>query len=288
MRIWFRLPVLVLLLAGCATTTPTVDSILQKERGKTIAVAFYDQRDGRTFLRNEHTVFHAGSTMKVPVMMAVFEAVSRGEMRLDRPVLVHNEFTSIFDGSKFACDPNDDSDPEVYTWVGREMPLEALLRHMIVRSSNLATDNVIELIGAGKVMGVMNRIGASEVHVLRGVEDQKAFDHGMNNTTTAHGLMTVFRALPDAPGASAMLDILAAQEFNTGIPAGLPHGTRVAHKTGSLRNFAHDSGIVYRPDGSAYILVVLTKGYAKTEQADKVIARISRSVWSELAGQASR
>lgn len=278
----------LVLMIGCATTTPTVESIIKKQHGKTIAVAFYDLRDGRTMQRDEHESFHAGSTMKLPVMMAVFEAVSRSELRLDQPVHVHNEFTSIYDGSKFSCDPADDSDAEVYTWVGRDMPLEALVRHMIDRSSNLATDNVIELVGAPRVMSIMNRIGADEVHVLRGVEDQKAFDHGMNNTTTANGLMKVFRALPDAPGAKQMLEILSAQEFNSGIPAGLPPGTHVAHKTGSLTNFAHDSGIVYRPDGSAYILVVLTRGYATVERADRVIAQISRAMWAEFGGSERR
>ncbi|HLJ74719.1 MAG TPA: serine hydrolase, partial [Thermoanaerobaculia bacterium] len=105
---------------------------------------------------------------------------------------------------------------------------------------------------------------------------------GMNNTTSAYGLMMVFRAVPAAPGSKQMLDILSAQEFNSGIPAGLPPGTHVAHKTGNLTNFAHDSGIVYRPDGSAYILVVLTRGYAKLEQANQVIAQISRAIWSSF------
>src|SRR5579859_6120490 len=283
-----RRPYVLFLLAfaiGCATATPpTVDGIIQSERahGKTIAVAFYDLSSGNSWMRDEHESFHAGSTMKVPVMMAIFEAVSRGDLRLDQPVRVKNEFTSIYDGTKFSCDKNDDSDAEVYTWVGREVPLEQLVRHMIDRSSNLATDNVIELVGAARVMSIMNRIGAEEVRVLRGVEDDKAYDHGMNNTTTANGLMMVYRALPLAPGAKQMLDILSAQEFNSGIPAGLPPGTRVAHKTGNLTNFAHDSGIVYRPDGSAYILVVLTRGYAKLDRANRVIAQISRAVWAEF------
>ncbi|HSP34249.1 MAG TPA: serine hydrolase [Thermoanaerobaculia bacterium] len=273
----------LLLVAGCATTTPqSVDAIIQQQRGKTIAVAVYDVRDGRMLLRDEHESFHAASTMKVPVMMAVYDAAARGELRLDQPVQVHNEFTSIYDGSKFSCDPHEDSDKEVYTWIGRAMPLDTLVRHMIDRSSNLATDDVIELVGAANVMSIMTRIGADEVHVLRGVEDQKAFDHAMNNTTSAYGLMMVYRAIVASPDAKPMLDVLSAQEFNSGIPAGVPPGTRVAHKTGNITNFAHDSGVGSRPDGSAYILVVLTRGYPKTKDANKVIAEISRAVWQEF------
>ncbi len=147
---------------------------------------------------------------------------------------------------------------------------------MIVRSSNLATNNVIDLVGAKRVMEIMKRIGANDIQVLRGVEDQKAYDHGMNNTTTAFDLMMVFRALMASP---QMIDILAAQEFNSGIPAGLPPGTRVAHKTGDITRVAHDAGIVFRPDGSAYVLVVLTRGFDKLKDANRVIAGISRAMW---------
>jgi beta-lactamase class A len=155
---------------------------------------------------------------------------------------------------------------------------------MIARSSNLATNNVIELIGAKQVMALMQQIGANDIRVLRGVEDQKAFDAGMNNTTTAYDLMLIFRALGErkvisADASQKMIDVLAAQEFNRGIPAGLPLGTRVAHKTGDITRVAHDAGLVLAPDGSSYVLVVLTRGFNKLRDAEKVMAQISRAVW---------
>jgi len=274
---------LLLAAAGCATTK-SVDQILEAHRGKTIAIAYHDLRDGQTLLRNEREVFHAASTMKVPVMLGIFEAVSRGALRLDQPVRVKNAFISIADGSTFATDPKDDSDNEMYTFVGKDVPLELLVRHMIDRSSNLATNNVIELIGAKQVMSLMKQIGANDIQVLRGVEDQKAFDAGMINTTTAYDLMLILGALAEqrlvsADASQKMIEILSAQEFNTGIPAGLPAGTRVAHKTGDITKIAHDAGIVFRPDGSAYVLVVLTRGFEKLDEANRVIAEISRAMW---------
>lgn len=279
---------LTLLAAACASAPSDVDRIIAAHPGKTIAVAYCDLATGRTLLRNEHEVLHAASTMKVPVMLGIYEAVTRGDLSLDQPVRVRNEFTSIFDGSTFALDPKEDSDPSLYGLIGRELPLRELVRRMEVRSSNLATDLVIELIGAPRVMRLMKEIGANDLKVLRGVEDDKAYHAGMNNVTTAYDLMLVFRTLAEkkaiTPEASeAMIAILAQQEFNDGIPAGLPRGTRVAHKTGSITAIQHDAALVFRPDGTQYVLVVLTRGFAKGEEAQKVIAQISRALWSPSA-----
>jgi beta-lactamase class A len=271
---------LLLVAVACASTPKTIDAVIAAHPKQTIAVAYYDLATGQSILRNERVRFHAASTMKVPVMLGIIDAVTKGELRIDQPVLVKNQFTSILDGSLYALESREDSDPALYEEVGRTLPLDNLVRRMITRSSNLATNIVIELIGAKRVMALMQDIGANDIQVLRGVEDDKAYRAGMNNTTTAHDLMLVFKTLGERKAISIeaselMLEILAAQEFNDGIPGGLPKGTRVAHKTGSITEIAHDAGLV---DGK-YVLVVLTKGFKKTEDAEKVIAEISRLVW---------
>ncbi|HEX7831031.1 MAG TPA: serine hydrolase [Thermoanaerobaculia bacterium] len=279
-----------LFVAGCASSRPRdlasgVDHILAQHPQQTIAVAYVDLKSGDSLYRNERTVFHAASTMKVPVMLGIFEAVTRGELRLDQPVRVRNEFKSILDGSTFALDPKEDSDASLYDAVGTDVALEELVRRMIVRSSNLATNLVIELIGAPRVMTLMKSIGANDVQVLRGVEDDKAYHAGMNNTTTAYDLAVIFKTLAESravsPDASTkMVHILEAQEHNGGIPAGLPKGTRVAHKTGSITKIAHDAGVILGDDGSQRVLVVLTKGFEKHEDAEHTIAAIAREVWT--------
>jgi beta-lactamase class A len=285
------LPLLFLL--GCASAKPdlasSIDRILAAHPRQTIAVAYYDLDRGTSLLRNERTVFHAASTMKVPVMLGVFEAVSRGAMRLDQPVRVKNEFTSILDGSRYALEAREDSDPTLYDLAGTDSTVEELVRRMIVRSSNLATNLVIELIGAPNVMRLMEQIGANDIQVLRGVEDDKAYHAGMSNTTTAYDLMLIFRALAEkrvisAPASDKMLEILLAQEHNDGIPAGLPPGTRVAHKTGSITEISHDAGLVLEPDGERYVLVVLTRGFKKGDDADRVIADVARAVHASRFG----
>jgi len=248
-------------------------------------VAWEDLETGRSFFRNERETFHAASTMKVPVMLALFEAVSRGELSLQQPVMVKNDFISIFDGSHYALEAREDSDGELYTLIGTSRPLEDLMRRMIVRSSNLATNLLIEFVGAPNVMRLLKSIGANDIKVLRGVEDDKAYYAGMNNTTTAWDLMLVLKTVAErkaiSPEASeAMLEILKAQEHNDGIPSGLPRGIRVAHKTGSITKISHDAAIVFPDAGSKpYVLVILTRGISKGEEADRLIGRISRLIW---------
>ena len=77
-----------------------------------------------------------------------------------------------------------------------------------------------------------------------------------------------------------MLVILGRQEFNEGIPAGVPSGTRVAHKTGWIGEVVyHDAGVVYPPHGGSYVLVVLTGGIKEDSVAHNLVADVSRMVW---------
>ena len=122
--------------------------------------------------------------------------------------------------------------------------------------------------------------------VRRGVEDQKAFDKGLNNETTARALevlmVAIARGQAVSPKADAeMAAILKRQKFADAIPAGLPPGTAVGHKTGTITKIHHDAAIVYGP--RPYVLVVLVRGIADQKVSGPLIASISREVWNELS-----
>ena len=155
---------------------------------------------------------------------------------------------------------------------------------MITVSSNLATNILIDLVDAKNVMKTMHQIGANDIKVLRGVEDMKAFDLGMNNTTTAYDLMLIFKAIANHEILSDtscvdMIDILMHQKFNERIPANLPEDVKVAHKTGSITGVGHDSGIIYLPDGRKYILVLLSKNVEDSDAVIKLQAQISKMIY---------
>jgi len=162
------------------------------------------------------------------------------------------------------------------------------MRLMIIVSSNLATNILIERVTPERVMDLMNAIGAEHIRVLRGVEDGKAFQQGLNNTTTARDLMIILRRIAERRAVSAkasdeMIKIMLDQKFNEGIPAGLPRNARVSHKTGSITKINHDAAIVYPPRGrKPYVLVVLTRGIDDEKRAHKLIADISRVVYEHL------
>lgn len=230
--------------------------------------------------------FHAASTMKVPVMIELYRQAEAGLLKLDEPLLVKNEFHSIVDGSVYHMDVSDDSDGEVYKAIGKTMTLGDLCEAMITVSSNFAANLLIERVGAKNVQATVDRLGATGVRVLRGVEDQKAFDAGLNNVTTASGLAALLSKLADGKAVSTkadaeMIAVLKRQQFNEAIPAGLPPGTPVAHKTGTITKIHHDAAIVYGPH--PYVLVVLTRGIQEQKVSAPLIASISREVWNDLS-----
>ncbi len=262
--------------------------------GAVVGVAFRDLASGDELFVNADESFHAASTMKVPVMIESFRQIDAGRLRLDQGILLVNQFGSIVDGSPYSLDPADDSDSALYARVGERVSVRELVDRMITRSSNLATNAVIAVVGAGRANATAHALGARRMNVLRGVEDTKAYEAGRNNTTTARDLAALLAALERGDAASpastdSMRSILLRQEFNDRIPAGLPPGTRVAHKTGEITAVAHDAAIVY-PSGqrAPYVLVVLTRGIRDTKVSAALAADISRLIYARALGTSGR
>jgi beta-lactamase class A len=257
--------------------------------GAVVGVAFKDLGRGESVLLNADSMFHAASTMKLPVMIEVFRRADQKALRLDQQILLLNDYTSIVDGSPYSLNRLDDSDTTLYQRVGQRVSVRELLELMITRSSNLATNAVIELVGAQRVTATARALGAPNIQVLRGVEDGKAFQRGLNNTTSARDLWMLLEAIEKRRGASPescneMLRILEQQEFNDAIPAGLPPHTRVAHKTGNITAVLHDAAIVYPKDHAPYVLVVLTRGIPDERVARRLIVDVSRLVYAHVTG----
>lgn len=254
-----------------------------------VAVAVHDLPSGVRYEREADRVFHAASVMKIPVLIELYRRAERGDFSLDDTLFVHTRFRSIADSSVYLLDHRTDSEQELYTLHGQPMPIRELTRRMVDVSSNLATNMLIELVSADSVQETIQRLGTTTMKVLRGVEDLAAFRKGLNNTITARDVATLLSAVATgkavSPTADAqMVEVLLGQEFNEMIPAGLPEGARVAHKTGQIAGVHHDAAIVYPVDGEPYVVVILTEGLLDDTESARIGAEISRVVYDVLRG----
>src|SRR5215475_3436843 len=253
-----------------------------EKSGAEVAIAFHTL-DGKEewYLRADES-FHAASTMKVPVLIELFHQVKQGKLKLTDTVVIKNEFRSIVDGSPYKLDPADDSEFDLYKVEGQARALSQLAELMITVSSNLATNLLIEKLGVDNIRAGVHSLGADGMSVLRGVEDSKAFQKGMNNTTTARGLAVLMTAIAegkavDSESSKEMVAILERQEFKDAIPAGLPKGIPIAHKTGDITKINHDAAIVYaeRP----FVLVLLVRGLVEKKDSAALMAAIARDLY---------
>ena len=253
--------------------------------GADVAV-YFRTLDGRAqWSVRADDLFHAASTMKIPVMIELFHQVQEGKVKLTDTLLVKNEFHSIVDGSPYVLNASDDSEGELYKAEGQKRTLRELCEVMITVSSNLATNLLIEKLGVENIRAEVLSLAADGMDVKRGVEDGKAFEKGLNNTTTARSLGILLQAIAqgktvDAASSNEMVAILEGQKFNEGIPAGLPKGIPVAHKTGEITKIHHDAAIVFakRP----FILVILVRGLAEKMDSAALMAEVSKSLYEAI------
>lgn len=250
--------------------------------GADVAVAFHMLNGHHEVMFHPDIPFHAASTMKIPVMIELFHQVREGKLRLDDPLPVKNEFQSIVDGSSYSLSAGDDSEGDLYKAAGHTRTLAQLCEAMITISSNLATNLLIEKLGVENIRAQVTLLHAEGMQLLRGVEDGKAYQEGLNNTTTARGLLVLLRAIADGKAVDKvasrqMIEILKRQKFHEAIPAGLPPGIPVAHKTGEITKIHHDAAIVYAKE--PFILVILVRGMAEQKDSSALMAKITRLLY---------
>ena len=262
---------------------------IEKESGaKAIAVALHDGETGFELHYHADRWFHAASTIKVPILLGVFAAIDRGEMLPHSRVHVRNRFLSVIEEVPFRVESGRDSNSAVHNAIGKMMRVDELAYHMITTSSNLATNLLLGVIGPESVTRTLKELHVDQgIELKRGVEDELAFEKGISNMVTANGLLKILVMLADGKAFSPalsrrMMDILHGQEFNQGIPARLPKGARVAHKTGEISTVAHDAGVVYLPKRKPYSLVVLTEWEPSTSGRSRTIASISHTIYELL------
>lgn len=266
-----------------------LEQFIARFENKTISVAVQDLEMGKEIFINADVMMHPASTMKVPVMMEVFRQAETGLLSLDEPLKIFNSFKSIVDGSEFSLEDADDSDKTLYARIGERETIRELNRLMIIRSSNLATNLLMERVTCARVDAFIKELGIDNMTVIRGLEDKKAYRLGMNNAASARSSTQMMKLIAEGKVVSRkvcdeMIEVMFGQEFNESIPALLPADVRVAHKTGWTGEFFHDIGIVFSPKRKPYAISLFTHGFPEDDenQTHGCMAEISRMIYREL------
>jgi len=270
------------------TFNEEVERLSVESKARAIAVAVHDLESGLRFSLHGDRWFHAASTIKVVVLLAVFRAADEGRLHLDDSLHVRNRFISAADGSSFRLSPDSDAMPELYQLVGRTAKISTLAEGMIAASSNLATNLLLDFMGVEYARKVLKDAGVSGVELRRGVEDYAAHHDGINNEVTADGLVRLLSAVRgdflSKESKEQAIRILLEQRFKSMIPAGLPAHATVAHKTGEISTACHDMGIVYLPEREPYIAVILTEFASEQDGRRETVAAISEAIYRSVVG----
>ena len=269
-----------------------IETIAKEQKTVACAVSVRDYDSDFRFSYNGDRTFHAASTIKVAILLALMKAVDDGRARLEDPLHVRNRFLSVVDRSAYKLDRETDGYPQLYKSIGRTAKIADLADSMITSSSNLATNLLLDFVGTDEAARVLKDAGVRGVQLRRGVEDANAFDEGINNETTADGLVELFAVLRgdflSKSSREHTIQILLWQRFTSMIPAGLPSHATVAHKTGEISTVCHDAGIVYLPEREPYIVAILTEVDSDSTARRDTVAKISEAVYKTVTGKERR
>ncbi|WP_236980853.1 serine hydrolase [Membranihabitans maritimus] len=290
---WFLFTLIAISIVNCSAPEENLQlkdkivQVLDTVEGD-FALAYFNFNTQEELLINESEPFHAASTMKTPVLIEAYKKARSGFFGINDSILLNNEFYSIVDSSQYFLTRESDGDPELYDRIGTRIGWRELMEKMITRSSNLATNVLIRELNAIDVTQTMRELGAPSIQVLRGVEDIKAYEAGLSNSTTAYDLLQIFKKIGlgeavDSAASEEMIQIMSRQEFSDIIPAELPQDVKIAHKTGSITGVRHDSGIIFLPDGRKYVLVLLSKNLNNEDEGVRALAKVSKIIYDEVA-----
>ena len=212
--------------------------------------------------------FPAASVVKVPILAACFQAAQDGDLRLDEKVVLRGA-DKVNGSGLLKTMPN-----------GSGWTVERLIELMVTESDNTATNLLIRRIGFDALNQSFQRMGLAHTRLSRKMMDFSRRKEGVENYTSPQDISLTLkklyrRQLVSREVSERCLELLKRQKINDRIPAKLPAGTVVAHKTGLERGVCHDSGIVYTKEGDLLVCVFTKSRLKGSRKAKEFIARIA-------------
>lgn len=243
------------------TRDADLDDLLRDALGEDIdsfAIVAKNLADGSGAAVNPDRPFYAASLFKVWVMYEVFHQRSLGLLSLDEEYIVSDYYEFFGLGPRLTA------------------PCETLTLSRALEAMMSVSDNAAAVL-------LQDRVGPANVNAslaALGLTDSGLFEDELPTTAADIALIleAIARGQPlDADASQAMLDLLASETLADRLPALLPEGTQVAHKTANWTNATHDAGIVYSPAADYLIVVLSDRGY--DDYPGETIAQVSKVVY---------
>lgn len=257
--------------AGWAALQNELNAEIASYSGET-GIVVKDLRTGWRILFNENLLFPSASLVKIPIMAASFKAAREGKINLDESVLLKGSYKA--QGSGLLKNVP----------AGTSVKVSRLLELMVTDSDNTAANMLIDLLGFDYINDYSRQLGLEETNLSRKMMDFRRRRRGVENYTTpadmAYVLEKIYKKRLLNDGASKeCLNLLAGQRYNDRLPAKLPAGTKVAHKTGLERNVCHDVGIIFTRRGDIMVCV-LTRHAGAGRQSKEFIAKVGLAAYN--------
>lgn len=246
----------------------SVEAIASESPELIPAVFVFDLDTGAYLDINGDTAIAAASTIKVPILVAFFQAVDEGKIRLSETLTMEEEHIAEGSGQMQYAEP------------GTEYTALETARQTIVASDNTATNMLIDRLGG--IEGLNQKFQTWGLHGTA-LRNPLPDLEGTNTTTPkemAKLLAMVSRGeLISLRSRDRLLDIMQATWNDDLLPQGLGEGAKIAHKTGNLGSVLADVGLIDLPNGKRYIATVLIERPHNDQRAYDAIRRISRAAY---------
>ncbi len=242
----------------------------------TPGVFLVDLNSGSYVDVNAGASFPAASTIKVPILVALFRDVDAGKIRLDEILTMQKDMVAGGSGNM------------QYKPVGTQFTVLELATKMITISDNTATNMLIAKLGGIEELNQRFRSWGLITTVIR----NKLPDLEGTNTTSPKELGNLLAMvnqgnLVSMQSRDRLLDIMRHTERDTLLPSGLGVGAIIAHKTGDIGTMLADAGLVDMPNGKRYIATVMILRPNNDPRAEKLISAISGIAYQQFSQNAA-
>ncbi|NJN62873.1 MAG: serine hydrolase [Coleofasciculaceae cyanobacterium RL_1_1] len=238
-----------------------------------VGVSLVDVDTGAFVDLNGNQVLAAASTIKLPILVAFFQAVDRGEVRLDEMLTLKAEQVAEGSGTMQFDAP------------GTQYSALEVITQMIVISDNTATNIILDRLGGQSVLNAQFQSwGMAHTVLNEPLPDLQ----GMNTVSPddlTHLLASIDRGeLVSLRSRDRLLDILEATQNDSLLPQALGDGATIAHKTGNIKHSLGDSGLIDLPNGKRYVLSVIVKRPAEDDRAAEIVRQVAQLAQDYFSG----